>query len=40
MRGSLSVEQAYNLDSESRDIMQKIIEENLEIAKQTGMPFF
>jgi hypothetical protein len=40
MRGSLTVEQSYQLDYESREIIQKIIEENLETTKKTGLPFF
>jgi hypothetical protein len=40
MRGSLTIEQAYQLDYESREIIQKIIEENLETTKKTGLPFF
>lgn len=40
MRGSLTVEQAYQLDYESREIIQKLIEENLETTKTTGLPFF
>jgi hypothetical protein len=40
MRGSLTLEQSYHLDYESREIIQKIIEENLETTKKTGLPFF
>ena len=40
MRGSLTVEQAYQLDPESREIIYKIIEENLETTKETGLNFF
>lgn len=40
MRGSLSVEEAFQLDNEDRSIMFKIIEENLETTKKTGLPFF
>jgi hypothetical protein len=40
MRGSLTIEQAYQLDYESREIIQKIVEENLETTKKTGLPFF
>ena len=38
MRGSLSIEQAYMLDQEDREIISKIILENIENAKTTGMP--
>jgi hypothetical protein len=40
MRGSLSVEEAYQLDFESREIINKLIEENLETTNKTGLPFF
>jgi hypothetical protein len=40
MRGSLTVEQAFQLDYESREIIQKLIEDNLETTKTTGLPFF
>jgi hypothetical protein len=40
MRGSLTVEQAYQLDYESREIIQAIIEDNLETTKKSGLPFF
>ena len=40
MRGSLTVEQAYQLDPESREIIYKIIEENLKVTKETGLNFF
>lgn len=40
MRGSLTVEQAYQLDFESREIIQSIIEDNLETTKKSGLPFF
>lgn len=40
MRGSLSVEQAVQLDHESRVIIGEIIKENLETTKESGLPFF
>jgi hypothetical protein len=40
MRGALSFEEAYNLDQTDREIIAKIIEENLETSKLSGMPFF
>ena len=40
MRGSLSVEQAFMLDYEDREIIAKIIEKNLETTKETRLPFF
>jgi len=40
MRGGLSFTEAYMLDYHDREIISKIIEENLEIAKDSQMPFF
>lgn len=40
MRGALSFDQAYQLDQTDREIISKIIQENLETAKESGMPFF
>jgi hypothetical protein len=40
MRGSLTIEQAFQLDGEDRLILYKIVEENLETTKKTGLPFF
>ena len=40
MRGSLTVEEAFQLDNEDRSLMFKLVEENLETTKKTGLPFF
>jgi len=40
MRGSISLEEAYQLDWQSREIIYNIIEENLETTKKSGLPFF
>ncbi len=40
MRGSISYAQALALTSEERLIIGKIIEENLETTKNSGLPFF
>ncbi len=40
MRGSISLEQAYQLDLESRAMIADIIEDNLEITKKSGLSFF
>lgn len=40
MRGGLSVSEANELSPEDREIISKIIESNLDIAKESGMPFF
>jgi hypothetical protein len=40
MRGSLSIEEAYQLDYHDRQIIGDIIKENLETTKETKLPFF
>jgi hypothetical protein len=40
MRGSISYDDAMMLGQVDRDIIGKLIKENLETAKKTGMPFF
>jgi len=40
MRGSINIEQAFQLDFENREIISSIINENLETTKETGLPFF
>jgi len=40
MRGSLSISEAFLLTHEDQEIIGKIIEGNLEIAKNSQMPFF
>jgi hypothetical protein len=40
MRGGLSFTEAYMLDQQDREIITKIIEENLELTKASQMPFF
>lgn len=40
MRGGLSFSEAHNLILEDREIISKIIEENLETTKTSGLPFF
>jgi len=40
MRGSITIEQAFQLDYENRDIISRIIGENLETTKESGLPFF
>ena len=40
MRGSLTVEEAFMMDWESRVIIGEIIKDNLEVTKDTGLPFF
>jgi hypothetical protein len=40
MRGSVTIEEVWQLDNEDRAIIFKIIEENLETTKKSGLPFF
>ena len=40
MRGGLSYEEAYFLGYEEREVIAKVIEENLEITKKTQLPYF
>ena len=40
MRGSLSFSEAYDLEIDDREILSKIIEDNLDTTKKTQLPFF
>ena len=40
MRGGLTLQEAYNLSPDEREIVGKLVNENLETAKKTGQPFF
>ena len=40
MRGSVSLEEAHLLDLETRTLVYQLIDENLEVTKTSGMPFF
>lgn len=40
MRGSVGLEEAYQLTQEDREILSAIVEENLETTQKTGLPFF
>lgn len=40
MRGGLSYTEAHETTPEDREVMSKLIEENLETAKKTQQPFF
>ncbi len=40
MRGSLSYDEGMHLSYEDRSLMSKLIKENLETTKKSGMPFF
>jgi hypothetical protein len=40
MRGSLSYDEAMLLSDTDREIIGKIVKDNLETSKKSGMPFF
>lgn len=40
MRGGLSLSEAYDLSSDEREIIARLIKENLDTAKKTGQPFW
>jgi hypothetical protein len=40
MRGGLTYTEAMNLSHGEREIVSKIIKENLETTKKSGLPFF
>jgi len=40
MRGGLSVEEAFYLSYEDRNMIGGIVKENLETTKKSGLPFF
>ena len=39
MRGSISYEESYYLTPEEKQIISKIIKENMEAVEKTGLPF-
>lgn len=40
MRGSMTVEDAFYTTAEDREIIGRVIKENLETTKKSGLPFF
>ena len=40
MQGSVSVNEAFDMGNEDREIISKIIESNLETTKESKLPFF
>lgn len=40
MRGSITITEAFELESEDLEIISKIIKDNLETTKKTKLPFF
>ena len=40
MRGSLSINEAYELSDEDIEILGNLIKDNLDTTKKSGLPFF
>ncbi len=40
MRGSITIDDAFALTYEDREIISEIIKDNLETTKKSGLPFF
>jgi len=40
MRGSMSIDEAWELPPEDREIISDIVKENLETTKKSGLPYF
>jgi len=40
MRGGVNIEQIFDMDIKDHEIISKIIKENLETTKESGLPFF
>lgn len=40
MRGSININQMYELGFQDRELISKLIEENIETTNDTGLPFF
>lgn len=40
MRGSIGYDEGFMLSTQDRELISKIIEENLETTKESGLPFF
>lgn len=40
MRGGLSLEEMFYLSPDEREIIVSIVNENLEVTKETKLPFF
>lgn len=40
MRGAVSLEDAYTMGPEDREFIARLIEENIETTKKSGLPFF
>lgn len=40
MRGGVTIDELYGSAPEDREVMAKVVKDNLDTAKKTGQPFF
>lgn len=40
MRGGITLDELYQLGFDDREIINKVIEDNLDVTKESGLPFF
>jgi|TARA_B100001094_G_scaffold314462_1_gene353335 hypothetical protein len=40
MRGSMTMDEAFQLSNEDRSLISDLIKENMETTKKTNLPFF
>jgi len=40
MRGGVTITEAYEFGPEDREVVKKVIDDNLETTKKSGLPFF
>ena len=40
MRGGVTLNEAYDMGPEDRDMVEKIVEDHMETTKKSGLPFF
>jgi len=40
MRGSISLNEVFELEPQDRELIAKMIKENMEATKKSGLPFF
>jgi hypothetical protein len=40
MRGGITMDEIYGSSPEDREVLGKVIKDNLDTAKKTGQPFF
>ena len=40
MRGGITLDEAYQLSYQDRELILKIIEDNIKVTNETGLPYF